>query len=46
MVVPCIVKIWLYWFDVSTVPLGPQSCTRISSASMPPITKKVSAVTP
>ena len=46
IVVPCIVNSWLYCAAVSTVPFGPASCSRISSASIPPITKKASAVAP
>ena len=46
MVVPCIVNIVLYCAAVSTVPFGPASCRRMSSASTPPSTKKISAVPP
>ena len=45
IVVPCMVKIWLYWEAVSTVPLGWASWRRMRSASMPPRQKKTSAVT-
>ena len=46
MVVPCIVKIRLYWSGLSTSPLAVVSCRRRSSASMPPRTKNARAVTP
>jgi hypothetical protein len=46
IVVPCIVNMVLYWDAVSTVPFGPASWSRISSASMPAMTKKTSDVAP
>src|SRR5437016_733053 len=46
MVVPCIVNRVLYCDAVSSVPFGPASWRRISSASTPPITKKTRAVAP
>src|ERR687892_679510 len=46
IVVPCIVNSWLYCDAVSTVPLGPASWRRRSSASTPPTTKNTSAVVP
>ena len=46
IVVPCIVNMVLYCDAVSTVPFGPASCSRMSSASIPPITKNMSAVAP
>ena len=45
MVVPCMVKTWLYWLADRMWPLGLASCSRISSASLPPMTKKAKAVT-
>ncbi len=45
IVSPCIVKIWLYRSAERTSPSGPASCARISSASLPPTTKKVSDAT-
>src|SRR5690349_23969907 len=39
IVMPCMVKIWLYWSAFSSVLLGLASCERINSASHPPITK-------
>ena len=44
MVVPCIVNSWLYVSADTSVPFGPYSCSRMISASMPPTTKKASAV--
>ena len=44
--VACIVNIWLYRSALSTVPSGPASCARISSASRPPTRKKNIAATP
>ena len=46
IVVACIVNIWLYRSDDSTLPSGPASCTRISSASTPPTRKKTIAAVP
>ena len=46
MVVPCMVNMVLYCAAVRTVPLGPASCSRMSSASTPPNTKNTSAVAP
>ena len=46
IVVPCIVKIWLYASADNTWPFGCASCSRISNASMPPIKKNVNAVVP
>ena len=46
IVVPCIVKTWLYRSALSSLPSGAASCMRISSASMPPMRKKNSAVAP
>ena len=46
IVVPCIVNRVLYCDAVSTVPFGPASWSRISSASMPATTKKTSASPP
>jgi hypothetical protein len=44
MVVPCIVRIWLYRSGVSSVLSGIASCARMSIASTPPSTKKTSTV--
>ena len=46
MVVPCMVKSWLYASAREHVPLGVASWTRISSASTPPMMKNRNAVTP
>ena len=46
IVMPCIVKIWLYWSAFTRVPSGWASCARISSASRPPMMKKKKATTP
>ena len=46
MVVACIVNISLYRPALSTVPSGPASWARMSSASMPPTRKKNIAATP
>ncbi len=46
MVVPCIVKTWLYRSALSSLPLGVASWRRISSASQPPTTKNTSAQAP
>ena len=46
IVIPCIVKIWLYWSALSIVPSGWASCARISRASSPPTMKKTNATTP
>ena len=40
VVVPCIVKSWLYESPVMNVSSGVASCVRISSALTPPATKK------
>src|SRR5580658_10495486 len=40
MVVPCMVKTWLYWLAERMWPLGRASCRRMSSASQPPNRKK------
>ena len=44
IVVPCIVRIWLYFSGVSSVLSGIASCVRISSASTPPSAKKTITV--
>ena len=44
MVVPCMVRIWLYRSGVSSVLSGTASCVRISSASTPPSTKNTRTV--
>src|SRR6266511_5928270 len=44
IVVPCIVNSSLYCAAVIRLPLGPASWSRRSSASTPPITRKVTAV--
>ena len=46
MDVACMVNIWLYLSAESTVPSGPASWARISSASMPPMRKNDIAATP
>ena len=46
MVVPCMVKTWLYWLADRIWPLGRASWSRMSSASSPPTRKKTNAVTP
>src|SRR6476646_1255619 len=46
IVVPCIVKSWLYRSALSNLPFGVASCSRIKRASQPPITKKNSADAP
>ncbi len=46
MVVPCIVNISLYCAAVRTLPFGCASCRRMSSASIPPTSRKTMAVTP
>src|SRR5688572_13273195 len=46
MVVPCMVKSWLYSWADRTVALGSASCVRISRASTPPTMKNRKAVTP
>ena len=44
IVVPCMVKIWLYFSGVRNVFSGAPSWMRISSASTPPRTKNTSTV--
>ena len=44
IVVPCMVKIWLYFSGVSNVLSGAPSWMRISSASTPPNMKNTKAV--
>src|SRR3954468_425574 len=44
IVVPCMVRIWLYFSGVSSVLLGTASWVRMSSASMPPSTKNTRTV--
>ena len=46
MVVPCMVKSWLYSLALRTLPLGVASWLRINKASTPPMRKKTKAVTP
>ena len=47
IVVPCIVKMRLYWSALTMLPSGVASCRRrISSASMPPTRKNRNDVTP
>jgi hypothetical protein len=46
IVVPCIVKTWLYRSADSTWPFGVASWARMSSASMPPMTKNTMAAVP
>src|SRR6478609_3268885 len=46
IVVPCIVKTWLYRSALSSLPLGVASWRRMRRASMPPIMKKNSAAAP
>jgi len=44
IVVPCIVKSWLYACGLSSAFSGRASCTRINSASSPPRQKNPSVV--
>jgi hypothetical protein len=44
IVVPCMVKSWLYFSGERKVFSGDPSCTRISRASTPPRQKKTSVV--
>src|SRR4051794_2474085 len=44
IVVPCVVKSWLYRSGSRTAFLGPASCTRMSSARIPPSRKNTKAV--
>ena len=44
IVVPCIVKSWLYWSRVTKCSFGVASCARMNSASSPPSTKKTRLV--
>src|SRR3954451_20836596 len=46
IVVACIVNIWLYASALRILLSGDASCSRISSASTPPIRKKQKAVAP
>jgi len=46
MVVPCMVKTWLYSSAESSLPRGAQSWARMSSASEPPMRKKNMAAVP
>src|SRR5205809_3104175 len=44
IVIPCIVKIWLYWAAFSSVLSGFASWLRISYASIPPIRQNAKAL--
>ena len=46
IVVPCIVRMRLYWSALRTPAFGTTSWVRRRSASIPPVRKKMKAVTP